>query len=129
MKSYRDLDVYKLSYNLAIDVHKLSLNLPQYELFEEGSQVRRASQAITASIVEGYGRNRYKAEFVRFLIYALGSCDETTVHLNFIKDTHSGFEEQVVSLLNAYDELGRKINKFIDYVEESWNEQLVTSNK
>lgn len=63
MKSYRDLEVYKESKRLAIDVHKMTMTLPKFEMFEEGSQIRRSSKAITSLIVEGYGRRRYKAEF------------------------------------------------------------------
>jgi four helix bundle protein len=46
MKSYKDLEIYKLAYELAIKVHRFSLTLPKYELFEEGSQVRRSSKSI-----------------------------------------------------------------------------------
>ncbi len=88
MKSYKDLEIYNLSYDLAVKVHKLTLELPKYEMYEEGSQLRRSSKGITSCIVEGYGRKKYKAELVKFLIYAHASCDETIVHINFIKDTH-----------------------------------------
>ena len=63
MKSYKDLEIYKLSYDLGVEVHKFSLTLPQYEMYEEGSQVRKSSKGITSCIVEGYGRRKYKAEF------------------------------------------------------------------
>lgn len=43
MKSYKDLDIYKMAYELAIKVHKMSLTLSKYELYEQGSQVRRSS--------------------------------------------------------------------------------------
>ncbi len=129
MKTYRELEIYKLSYRLAVEVHKLSLQLPKFELYEEASQARRSSKAVTALIVEGYGRSKYKAEFLKFLIYALGSCDETTVHLNFLKDTHDDFGERLNSLLKEYDELGKKVNKFIGYVESNWNNQYITSNE
>jgi four helix bundle protein len=51
MKSYRDLDVYKESRRLAVEIHKLTLKLPKFELYEEGSQIRRSSKAVTSSIV------------------------------------------------------------------------------
>ena len=60
MKSYRDLEIYKESKRLAIEIHKISLLLPKFELFEEGGQIRRSSKSITSMIVEGYGRRRYK---------------------------------------------------------------------
>ena len=53
-------------------------------------------------------------------MYAHASCDETILHLNFIKDTHEINEEEISFFLNEYDRLGRKINKFIEYVEKEW---------
>ena len=90
------------------------------QLFEEGSQVRRSSKGITASIVEGYGRRKYKADFIKFLVYAHASCDETIIHLNFIQDTHEKNGEQLFQLITSYEELGKKINRFISYVQNNW---------
>jgi hypothetical protein len=42
------------------------------------------------------------------------------VHLNFIRDTHDVDEEEIKSLLDAYNGLGSKINKFLQYVETEW---------
>ncbi len=82
MKSYRDLEVFKQSKQLAIEVHKITLTQPKFEMFEEGSQTRRSAKAVAPLIVEGYGRRRYKADFIRYLVYA--ECDETIVHLDFL---------------------------------------------
>ncbi len=120
MKSYKNLEIYSLSYDLAIKIHKMSLKLPKYETYEEGSQIRRSSKGITSCIVEGYGRRKYKADFVKFLVYAHASCDETILHLNFIRDAHELNGKEMEVLLNAYDELGGKINRFIQYVEKEW---------
>jgi len=81
-KSYRDLDIYKKANKLAVDIHKISLQFPKFEMYEEGSQIRRSSKSITSNIVEGFGRRKYKQEFIKFLIYALASCDETVNHLS-----------------------------------------------
>ena len=56
VKSYRDLEIYTRSFELAIEVHRLSLRLPNYELFEEGSQVRwsrKKSESVTLNEVKG----------------------------------------------------------------------------
>lgn len=119
MKSYRDLEIYQMAYELALEVHKLSMTLPNYVLFEQGSQVRRSSKRIKDTIAEGFGRRRYKDEFVRFLIFAHSSCDETISQLNMISDIHFK-EKPLTDLLNRYNILGRKINSFINYVESSW---------
>ena len=120
MRSYKDLEIYQLSFDLAVKVHRLTLKLPNYEQYEEGRQVRKSSKGVTSCIVEGYGRRKYKADFLRFLIYAHASCDETIVHLKFLKDTHENFIDEMKGFLEKYDELGAKINKYIQYVEKEW---------
>ena len=123
MKSYRDLDVYKESKRLAIVIHKLSLTLPKFELYEESSQIRRSSKAVTTLIVEGYGRRRYKADFIKYLVYAQAECDETIVHLDFLFETASiNSLETYKSLREEYDVLSKKMNKFIQWVEDNWND-------
>ena len=70
--SYRDLEIYQLSHEVAVNIHKFSLNLPKYELYETGSQLRRSSKSVSANIVEGYGRRRYKSEFISLLSNSSG---------------------------------------------------------
>lgn len=130
MSSYLDLEIYTEAFNLAIKVHKLSLQLPKFELYEQGSQIKRSSKSIKDTIVEGYGRKKYKAEFIKFLIYAQGSNDECLNQIRTIIELYPesfGWKE----LETKYNELGMKINKFIQYVEQNWrtNQQQVTSNK
>jgi four helix bundle protein len=109
-KSYQDLDIYKIAIDLAIEVHKISLeDLPKFEIYEEGSQIRRSSKSIGVNIVEGFGRKHYKGEYIQFLTYALASCDETKYHLTIIHKTHSLEEKKYKHLINAFDGLGRKI--------------------
>lgn len=120
VKSYKDLEIYTLSYDLAVKVHRLSLKLPKHEMYEEGSQVRRSSKGVAACIVEGYGRRKYKAEFIKFLVYAHASCDETILHLSLLKDTNDCDGAEITSFIKTYNRLGGKINKFIDYIEKEW---------
>jgi four helix bundle protein len=120
VSSYRDLEIYKKSYELALRVHRLTLQLPQFELYEEGGQARRSSKGVPSCISEGYGRRKYTADFVKYLTYAQASCDETTVHLEFIGDTHKLKGNELKSLLAEYERLGKQINKFIQYVEKEW---------
>jgi len=123
MTSYRDLEIYKESKRLAIVIHKMTLGLPRFELFEEGSQIRRSSKSITSMIVEGYGRRRYKADFIRYLVYSHAECDETIVHLDFLHETESLKNEAChAAVKSEYETLSRKINNYIKWVEDNWNE-------
>ena len=118
MKSYRDLDVYNLAFDYALEVHHLSLKLPKFELYEQGSQVRRSSKSVKDNIVEGYGRRRYKQDFIKFLVYAHASLLECICQLEMIQKLYPELETE--DLLSKYDILGAKLFKFIMYVEKEW---------
>ncbi|MGA7274504.1 MAG: four helix bundle protein [Candidatus Udaeobacter sp.] len=117
--NYRDLEIWNLAQQMAIAVHRMTLeNLPKFEMYEEASQIRRSAKSVSSNIVEGYGRRRYKQEFIRFLVFAHGSCDETIDHLEVLFETGSLTNEVVYRDLSArLDLLGRKLNVFIDSVE------------
>lgn len=120
MKSYKDLDIYNISFDLFIMTHRFSMKLPKFELYELGSQVRRSANSVPSNIVEGYGRRRYKADFIRFLVYAHSSCLETLSHLAKISILYPELQEEAVSLNQAYEQIGGKTYNFIEYVEKNW---------
>lgn len=117
--SYKNLEIGKLASEASVDIHKMTLTkLPKFEMYEEGSQIRRSSKSIRSNIVEGYGRRRYKQEFIKFLVYSHSSCDETKDHLETVFETGSLTDEKLFrDLLARLDTLGGKISKFIDSVE------------
>ena len=109
--SYKKLEVWQLSRGLVIDLHKMTLTkLPKFELYEEGSQIRRSVKSVKSNIVEGYGKRYYKNEFIRHLIYAQGSLDETTDHLETLFETESLKDQSLYETLHSrLDTLGRKL--------------------
>jgi len=122
IQSYRDLEVFQLSFGLAVEVDQASKVLPKHELYEIGSQIRRSAKSIPANIAEGFGRRRYKNEYIRFLVYALASCDETRVHLDMLYRTNSLANDPYQRLTEQYDILGRKINNFLQVVIQNHQE-------
>lgn len=114
MQSYKDLEIYNLAHELTLDIHKMTLKLPKFETYEEGSQIRRSSKSISANIIEGFGRKRYRQDYIKFLIYAHASCDETKKHLGYLFETKSLENKELFEgLMEKSDKLSRKINKFI----------------
>ena len=65
------------------------------------------------------GRDYYKNEFIKFLIYALASSDETVVHLDFVAQCNYLSNEQHKGYTDRYSILGKKINKYLQYVMKS----------
>jgi four helix bundle protein len=117
--NYRNLEVWRLARELVIAIYDMTLTkLPKFEMFEEGSQIRRSIKSVKSNIVEGYGRRRYKQEFVRFIDYALASCDETADHLDTFVATNSLTDSATIDdLTRKVDELGRKLNLFLQSIE------------
>ena len=108
---------------MSIEIHKMTWTLPKFEQFEEAQQIRRSSKTVRSCIVEGYGRRKYKADFIKFLIYALSSNDETIDHLETLYETESLKDKNIYDLLHTKVEvLGKKLNNFLQSVERSHNE-------
>ncbi len=107
--SYKEMEIYKRSYKIALKLHEITKVFPETEKYDLTSQIRRASKSIPTNIAEGYGRQS-KEEFKRFLRISLGSCNETQVHLEFCKDLGYINEEEYNELSKELDEIGRMLN-------------------
>jgi four helix bundle protein len=121
--SHKKLEIWQLARELTIDIHKMTFTLPKFEQFEEAQQIRRLSKTVRSNIVEGYGRRRYKADFIKFLIYSLWFNDETIDHLETLFETESLKDETSYNSLHVKLELlEKKLNNFIQAVEKNHNE-------
>ena len=109
VRNYKDLEIYKRSYQLALKIHEITKCFPETERYDLVSQIRRCSKSIPTNMAEGYGRQS-KEEFSRFLKISLGSCNELQVHLEFSKDL--GYINNGVynKLSKENDEIGKMIN-------------------
>ena len=117
--SYKKLEIWVLAREVVLEVHAITLTLPKFEMFEEGGQIRRSSKTVKSCIVEGYGRRRYKQDWIKFLVYSLSSNDETLDHLENLWETKSLTSELSFQLLHQkIQRLGRMINAFIQSVEK-----------
>ncbi len=120
--NYKDLEIWQLSREVVIELHKMSLELPKFEMYEEGSQIRRSSKSVKSNVVEGYGRRNYKNEYIRFITFALASNDETLDHLETLFETGSLTDKIFYdNIHNKIELLGKKINRFLQSVQ---NEHL-----
>ena len=106
-EGYEGTEIYKLAKKLAVEIHRMTLEeLPKFEMWEEGSQIRRSSKSIVANLVEGYGMKMYKGDYIRYLTYAIASCDETKAHIELLHETGSLAAERYQYFYNNYRRLG-----------------------
>ena len=110
VKSFEDLEVFKRSYRVSLEVHRLSLDFPRSEQFVLADQVRRASKSICANIAEGFSRQRYSsADFKRFLVMAIGSADEMRLWARYCLDLGYIDEQRWQTWRDEYQEIARML--------------------
>ena len=85
IKSFRDLDVWKLGMEIVVDVYEVTKSFPKEEVYGLISQMRRAAVSIASNIAEGFNRYHNK-EYKQFLYIALGSCAELETQIILVTD-------------------------------------------
>jgi four helix bundle protein len=104
-RGYRDLKVYALAYQLALDIHEITKRYPKEEKYSLTDQIRRSSRSVPANLAEAWKKRRYEKAFVSKLIDCAGEAGETEVWLDFSKDFEYINNEQYQDLMEMYDEV------------------------
>lgn len=118
MDSHKDLDVWKLSIDLVVDIYKLSESFPKSEVYGLTSQIRRAAVSIPSNIAEGSARKNTK-EYIQFLYIALGSLAEMETQLiicqrlNYIS-TFDKDQKRIIHIRRMLVNLIRKLNEKVN---------------
>ena len=84
-KSFKDLVVWQKSYQLVLEVYKMTSAFPKSEIYALSAQMRKAGVSVPSNIAEGYGR-KHKAEYDQFLAIAYGSLLELETQFLLAKD-------------------------------------------
>lgn len=109
MAIYKELDVYKRAYRLALEIHFYSLTLPSYLQYDLADQIRRASRSIPSGIAEGYSRNQSSKDTSVFLKRAIGSMEEILFNLDFLKDAKLIEEAKYEYFYSEYTIIGKEL--------------------
>ena len=105
IKSVKDLKVYKIAFELAMEIFKLTPNFPPEERFSLTDQIRRSSRSVVVNIREGFAKRRYENVFIRHLNDSIGSSEETRGWLDFSLRCRYVDEETQERLDRSYDEV------------------------
>ena len=106
---YHRLDVYQKAYQMALELHKITLKFPKIEQYELAQQLRRSSKSIPANIAEGMGKQESAKEVSRYIRMAIGSCDESRVWLEFSRDLGYMDASEQYRYDLEYKEIGRML--------------------
>ncbi len=118
MTTYKNLEIYKTAFNLAINVYRMNVMLPNQELIKYGNKSRRLTVQIKDLIAEGYSISKNDDDLLRFLMQAKIACDETVLLLNKIKRARSK-ERSLSFLIMEYIKLKNSIHKVISAINKN----------
>ena len=113
INSYKDLNVWQKSMELARIVYSIVKLLPREELYALSDQMRRAVISIPSNIAEGYYRNSTR-DYIRFLSIAKGSLGEIETQLMLCEDFGYLKNEQITPALRKCDEIGKMLTMLIN---------------
>lgn len=108
LKSYRELEVWKVAMDLAENIYALSSGFPADERFGLTSQIRRASVSIPSNIAEGHARPTTR-DYLRFVGIGLGSLAELETQLLLARRLHYIDETTLADAMDASQRLGRML--------------------
>jgi four helix bundle protein len=111
VRDFRSLKVWHKSYQLTLDVYRVSRRFPREELYGLTSQIRRSAASIAANIAEGCGRSGH-AELGRFVQIAMGSASELEFHLLLARDLGLVSDTDSGALLDQVVEVKRMLTAF-----------------
>ena len=113
---YKNMEIFQLSYSLALNIHKLLDKFPEEQKENITSQMRRAATSIPLNIAEGSVKKSQR-EFLNFLSYAYGSAKELDVLLSMSKDLNYITKSRYDSIFRKLDELMAKLFGFMENIE------------
>jgi len=111
---YKDLRVYKLAFESAMEIFELSKTFPAEEKFSLTDQIRRYSRSVCTNMAEAWRKRRYEAAFVSKLSDSDGEAAETEVHLAFALRCGYLTPGKHRALMDHYDHICRQLRKMMD---------------
>jgi len=110
-KTHRDLDVWKVSMDLVIDLYRVTETFPKIEKYCLVTQIRRAGVSVCSNIAEGAGRGTDR-DFCHFLDIARGSLFELDTLLILANDLEYVSEEELNPVFDSISEIVKMMVSF-----------------
>jgi four helix bundle protein len=113
IENVKDLKVYKLAYDLAMEIFEISKTFPPEEKYALTGQIRRSSRSVCMNLREAWAKRRYELHFVSKLTDSDGENNETDTSLDFAKDCGYIEADAHSELVDKCAEIGRMLGGMI----------------
>lgn len=117
LNSFRELRVYQELRSLHLQVNRLSLEFPKFEMYELGSQVRRSSNSAPALLAEGWG-SRHTNMYIEAINRSKGEVRETQHHLDMACAKEYVAHARWTELDAAYERCDRMLERLHERLNE-----------
>jgi four helix bundle protein len=114
VKSFRDLEVYKLAREVSKEIFIFSKAFPSEERYSLTDQIRRSSRSVGAQIAEAGGKRRYESHFISKLTDADSEQLETQHWLEVSEESGYLNTEKTKILLKKCESIGKMLQSMID---------------
>ena len=114
----KELHVYQLAYETAMEVFRQSRSFPPDVRFSLTSQIRRSSRSVAANIAEGYRKRQYPNMFSSKMVDADAEATETGVWLDFARDCGYLKPDDYQQLTSACEEIGKMLHVMVNDPEK-----------
>jgi len=114
-QTFEDLELYKAAREFRKAMYEVNRRLPDFEKYELGSQIRRASVSLTNNMAEGHGRFHYPDQ-IRFFLHSRGSLEELVDDLNICLDEKYLASDEVAKLKEKARGVLILINGYLRYL-------------
>jgi four helix bundle protein len=118
MAGYRELKVWQLGVDLALEIYRLTADFPKTEQYGLTSQLRRASVSIPSNIAEGHAR-KTRREMQRFANIAKGSLAELETQLIIAGELKFLTDDALRKLLRMAEEESRMLSGLLRSMNET----------
>ncbi len=125
VKSFEDLDCFKICKDLRLEISELVKSFPISEQFRLNDQMIRCSRSITNNIAEGYGRFQYK-ENIQFCRISRGSLYELLDHIQIANENQFITSQQKLELEKKIETSLKLLNGYINYLNSKFNSNNVS---
>ncbi len=116
LKNYRDLKVWQKSYQVCLEIYKITKGFPRQETYGLTSQIRRAAISVPSNIAEGNGR-KTTPEYIRSLYVGYGSNCELETQVLLSGDLGYIKSEKLKGIQEAIGEVERMLKALIKSLE------------
>lgn len=118
IRSHRDLDVYRMAFDAAMEVFEVTKGLPKEERYALADQMRRSSRSVCANLAEGWRKRRYSRAFISKLSDSEAEAAETQVWIEFAVRCGYVSPERARELYTTYDHIIGKLVNMIRHPEQ-----------